>query len=161
MTDQLTTMARDLGELLKASGQTVAVAESSSGGLVSSALLSVPGASAYYLGGTVIYTKASRKAFVDLDMRRLKDMAPLSEPMAAFFAEAIRTKLDATWGIAELGAAGPSGSAYGHPPGTSVIAVDGPVRLSRTVHTHSDDREKNMWAFAAALLGLLSEAVQP
>lgn len=153
-------MAGELGERLKERGQTVAVAESSSGGLVSSALLSVPGASAYYMGGTVIYTRESRKAFVELDMRRLKDMEPLTEPMAAFFAEAIREKLGTTWGIAELGAAGPAGSAYGHPPGTSVIAVDGPVRMSRTLNTGSDDREGNMWTFAEGALELLKEACQ-
>ena len=156
--NQLQNMTAELGERLKQSGQTVAVAESTAGGLISSALLSVAGASAYYRGGTVIYTRDSRKIFLDLDLRRLKDLEPLSEPMAAFFAEAIKETLGATWGIAELGAAGPSGSAYGHPPGTSVIAVAGPVQLSKTIRTGSDNREENMWAFAQAALDLMKEA---
>ena len=54
--DQLMSLAAEVGEALKARGEKVAVAESSSGGLISAALLSVPGASAYYLGGAVVYT---------------------------------------------------------------------------------------------------------
>lgn len=152
-------MVGELGELLKSTKQTVGVAESSSGGLISSSLLSVPGASAYFMGGTVIYTRESRKVFLELDLSRLKGMEPLTEPMAEVFAETIRENLNTQWGVAELGAAGPAGSAYGHPPGTSVIAVDGPIKLSQTVETGSDNREENMWAFADAALKLLMKAV--
>lgn len=156
---KLEKMAGELGELLKREKQTVAVAESSSGGLISASLLSIAGASAYFMGGTVIYTRESRKAFVDLDLSKLKGMEPLTEPMAGVFAEGIREKLGTVWGVAELGAAGPAGSAYGHPPGISVIAVDGPVKLSRKIETGSDHREDNMWVFADAAIQLLLEAV--
>lgn len=155
----LNEMASELGEILKSTGQTVAVAESSSGGLISSALLCVPGASAYFMGGTVIYTRESRKVFLDMDFSKVKGMKPLTEPMAEVFAETIRENLNTQWGVAELGAAGPAGSAYGHPAGISVIAVDGPVKLSQTVETGSDNREENMWAFADAALKLLKKAV--
>lgn len=148
-----------IGDLLKARSQTVAVAESSSGGLISALLLAVPGASAWYLGGSVVYTLPSRRAFLDVPARA-RELEPLSEPMAEAFSEAARAKLDATWGIAELGAAGPAGSRYGHPAGTSVIGVHGPVTRTRTVTTGSDDRAANMAAFAAAALEVFLEALR-
>lgn len=148
-----------VGELLKEKQQTVSVAESSSGGLISAALLAVPGASAYFAGGSVVYTLASRRAFLDLPPET-RDLEPLSEPMAAAFAKAAQEKLEANWGIAELGAAGPAGSRYGHDAGTSVIGVFGPVSKTRTISTGSDNRAENMQAFAAGALQLLLEAIQ-
>lgn len=151
--------AAEIATLLKEHKWTVSVAESSSGGLISSRLLAVPGASKYFLGGSVVYTLASRRAFLDIP-ERAKELEPLSEPMAEAFAEAARDKLNATWGIAELGAAGPAGSRYGHPPGTSVIGVAGPVSRTTTVSTGSDDRGANMEAFASAALELLRVALR-
>lgn len=152
-------IADELGQLLKARKESVSVAESTSGGLISAQLLAVEGASAYFLGGSVVYTLPSRRAFLDLP-DGTKDLQPLSEPMAAAFANAAREKLSATWGIAELGAAGPSGSRYGHPAGTSVIGISGPVNLTTTVSTGSDDRAENMDAFAVAALELMLAAVK-
>lgn len=151
-------IAFQAGELLKTRGETVSIAESSSGGLISAYLLAVPGASAYFKGGSVVYTLASRRAFLDLPASA-KDLEPLSEPMAGVFAVAAREKLEATWGISELGAAGPSGSRYGHPAGTSVIGISGPVTLTTTISTGSDDRAANMEAFAAGAVALLLEAL--
>lgn len=150
----------DIAPLLTARKETVSVAESSSGGLIAAELLAVPGASAYFRGASVVYTLPSRRAFLDIDGASVEGLEPLSEPMVAVFAAAAREKLDATWGIAELGAAGPSGSRYGHPAGTSVIGIDGPVQLTTTVSTGSDDREANMWAFAAAALQLFLQALR-
>ena len=140
---------------LVANGQSVSVAESSTGGLIAANLLSVAGASSYFRGGSVIYTHESRHAFLDLDVVKLKGLKPLTEPMVAEFAHAARLKLDA-WGIAELGAAGPKGTPYGHAPGTSVIGVSGPVNASITVETFSANREENMARFTEAALALFN-----
>ena len=149
----------DIAEVLKSRGETVAVAESSTAGLISATLLAVPGASAYYKGGSVIYTLASRKELLGITRADVEGLEPLTEAMVMRFAERARTQLDATWGIAELGVAGPTGARYGHPPGISVIAVDGPVKLSLTVTTGDDHRETNMWVFTERALDLLFEAI--
>lgn len=158
--DLFTDLTSQIAALLIDRGETVSVAESSSGGVISARLLSVPGASGYYRGGSVVYTLPSRRAFLDVPRARVEGLTPLSEPMVRVFADAAREKLDATWGIAELGAAGPTGSRYGHDAGTSVIGVSGPVTLSRTLTTGSDDREQNMWAFAGGALELFLEALR-
>jgi len=141
---------------LVASGHSVSVAESSTGGLIAANLLSVAGASSYFRGGSVIYTRESRHAFLDLDVIKLKGLKPLTEPMVAEFAHAARLKLDATWGIAELGAAGPKGTPYGHAPGTSVIGISGPLNASVMVETFSENREENMVQFTEAALALFN-----
>ena len=149
-----------IGELLKARGETVAVAESSTGGLIAASLLSVAGASAYFLGGSVVYTLASRRELLRITAADVEGLSPLSEPMVERFARRAREQLNATWGVAELGAAGPSGARYGHPAGTSVLAVDGPVTLTITVQTGSDNREDNMWEFTGAAMTLMEEALR-
>ena len=149
-------LCADIASTLVASGHSVSVAESSTGGLIAANLLSVAGASSYFRGGSVIYTRESRHAFLDLDVIKLKGLKPLTEPMVAEFAHAARLKLDSTWGIAELGAAGPAGTPYGHAPGTSVIGISGPVNASITVETFSENREENMALFTEAALTLFN-----
>lgn len=150
------TLCAAIASKLVANGQSVSVAESSTGGLIAANLLSVAGASSYFRGGSVIYTRESRHAFLDLDVIKLKGLKPLTEPMVAEFAHAARLKLDATWGIAELGAAGPKGTPYGHAPGTSVIGICGPLSASITVETASANREENMVQFTEAALTLVN-----
>ncbi len=151
--------ARDCAAILKENGWTVAVSESSSGGLVSAALLAVPGASAYFRGGGVIYTRKARRELLqlaDADVR----VRGATEDYALIAATRIREQLGATFGIAESGAAGPSDSPYGPAAGTTCLAVSGPASLTRTVETGHNDREKNMRAFGCAALELLLEALQ-
>ena len=145
-----------IAAMLIASGHSVSVAESSTGGLIAANLLSVAGASSYFRGGSVIYTRESRQTFLDLDLIKLKGLQPLTEPMVAEFANAARLKLDATWGIAELGAAGPKGTPYGHAPGTCVVGISGPVNASITVETFLENREQNMVQFTEAALALFN-----
>ncbi len=159
MPDLLNGVVQRIAERLKARGETVAVAESSTGGLISASLLSVPGASAYFLGGSVVYTLVSRRELIRITAADVEGLEPLSEPMVRKFAERAREQLNATWGVAELGAAGPTGVRYGHPAGTSVIAVTGPVTLSTTIQTGSDDREANMWRFTNSALCLLRDVL--
>ena len=84
--------------------ETVGVAEGSAGGLISAALLAVPGASAYFVGGAVVYTGAARSAFTDISMEDMKGLRPASEPYAALLAKRIRERLNTTWALAEAGA---------------------------------------------------------
>jgi len=157
--EQLMAIAADLGERLKARGEKVAVAESSSGGLISAALLSVPGASAYYLGGGVVYTPKARVMLMDIPREALEGMRSASEPYAMLLARTVRERFGATWGISETGAAGPTGNGYGDAAGHTCIAISGPVEAVVTIETGEADRYGNMQAFAAAALDLLKRAV--
>jgi nicotinamide-nucleotide amidase len=148
------------GALLKARGERIAVAESSSGGLISAALLAVPGASAYYTGGGIIYTARALKGLLGVVREDMKDMRSSSEPYAAFLAETIRAKHRVEWGLSETGAAGPTGNPYGDPAGHTCFAVAGLVTEARTLRTASDDRVENMWAFADATLSFLVEILE-
>ena len=159
MANRLTGMADAIGVLLRGRGETVAVAESAAGGLVSAALLAVPGASAYFLGGGVIYTHASRRGLLGLAGDHVT-MQGASEEFAALSAKVARERCGATWGLGETGAAGPTGSRYGHPAGHVALAVSGPVEKVATIETGSADREANMWAFAEEALKLFERAVR-
>ncbi len=148
-----------VGDKIAARGETLAVAESSAGGLLSAALLSRAGASAYYLGGVVLYTRRSRRLLTALTADDTAGMRSSSPSWAQLLAHHQRTRFKASWGLAESGAAGPSGNTYGDPAGHTCLAVDGPVRCERTLRTGSADRPANMLAFATAALQLLEEAV--
>lgn len=158
----LTPLAESVGALLKERGEKIAVADSSAGGLISAALLAVPGASAYYLGGIVSYTGVSRLALLGIsedDMARA-GMRASTEPYAALIAKTLREKMGADWAIAETGASGPTGNRYGDDAGHACFAVSGPVERAVTLETGSADREANMWAFARRALELLEECVR-
>jgi len=148
------------GALLVQREETVAVAEGSAGGLVSVALLAVPGASAFYVGGGVIYTRNALDGMLTGPVERPRKLRGASEPWATHLARASRTHLRATWGVGEGGAAGPSGNPYGDPAGHAWVAVSGPLEAARNVLTGDTDRVANMVAFAAAALDLLAEQLE-
>lgn len=152
-------LAAEIGETLKARGEKIAVNESSSGGLISTALLSVPGASAYYLGGAVVYTPKARVLLTDIPREALEGMRSSSEPYAQLLARNARERYGATWGISETGAAGPTGNGYGDAAGHTCVAVAGPVDAVLTIETGESDRQANMLAFAMASLSLLRRAL--
>jgi PncC family amidohydrolase len=154
--DDLGRLAGPVAEALRARGETVAVAESSAGGLVSAALLVVPGASAYFLGGGVIYTQAARRALLRVDDAAVRGIRSSTEAYALAEARAIRELLGATWGVGETGAAGPTGNRYGDAAGHACVAVAGPVERVATIETRHGDREANMWTFTRAALDLLA-----
>ena len=158
MSEALTRLAEMMGARLKARGETVAIAESSSGGLISAALLEVPGASAYYLGGAVVYTGKARMRLLGITREDVAGMRSASEPYAMLLARTVRENFAATWGVSETGAAGPTGNGYGDAAGHTVVAVSGPVELVLTVETGHGDRAENMRAFAIAALDLLKAA---
>lgn len=144
------------GRLLKERGESVAVGEGSCGGLISAALLAMPGASGYYVGGAVIYTKKALDGLLSGQVDRPEKLRGASEPWAMHLARGARVHMDATWGIGEGGAAGPNGNAYGNPSGHAWVAVSGPVEEAKNVLTGLDDREANMVAFAVEALELLA-----
>ena len=144
---------------LKERNETIAVAESSGGGLINAALVAVPGASAYYLGGCIVYTRAAREALLGITAAQMSGMRSASEPYAQLVARRVREQLGATWGLAETGASGPTGNRYGDAPGHACLAVSGPVELVTTLETGSAEREANMWRFARAALELLERCL--
>jgi len=136
------------------------VSESSAGGLIAAALLEVPGASRYFLGGRVVYTAAAREALLGIGQAEMAGMRSASEPYAQLAARTIRQRLGATWGLAETGAAGPTGNRYGDAAGHACLAVSGRTDAVRTLETGSSDRSANMHAFALAALALLDGALR-
>jgi PncC family amidohydrolase len=157
--DQLFSLAEGIASRLIARKETIAVAEGSAGGLISAALLAVPGASAYFVGGGVIYTAAARNALLGMSNADMAGMRAATEAYAAMLANRMRAKLGTTWALAEGGAAGPTGNRYGDPAGHCCIAVAGPVALSITLRTGSAERRANMTAFSERALSLLDEAL--
>ena len=153
-------MPRKIAARLIERKETVAVAEGSAGGLISAALLAVPGASAYFVGGAVVYTGQARGAFagISLDEMKAQGIRAASEPYAALLAQRVRERLNTTWALAEAGAAGPSGNRYGDPAGHTALAVAGPSPRTSTLRTGSNDRRENMRAFALAALELFADS---
>jgi nicotinamide-nucleotide amidase len=158
--ETLVPIAERIAAFLKERKQTVAVAESSTAGLVSAALLAVPGASAYFMGGAVVYTLKARRAMLEIPDSAFAGIRGITEAAAMVFARAARERLGVTWAVGEIGAAGPTGSRYGDPAGHSCIAIAGPVERALTVDTGASDRVANMRAFAKAALELLAGCVQ-
>ena len=158
--ESLAALGSVVGHLLKERGQTVAVAESSAGGLINAALVAVPGASAHYLGGGIVYTGVSRAALLGLTAQDMLNIRSASEPFARLLAQRVRINLGATWGLSETGASGPSGNRYGGAPGHACIAVSGPVEAVITLETGSADREGNMWVFARRAIELLESCLR-
>ncbi|MBI3966309.1 MAG: CinA family protein [Chloroflexi bacterium] len=148
-----------IAERLRARGETVAVAESSTGGLVAAALLAIGGASAYFRGGAVVYTRDAKSLFLSLDQPEQTSYRPATEQHALDLARAIKERLGATWGIGETGATGPTGNRYGDPAGHTCIAVVGSQERAITIETGSADRVANMEAFTEAALRLFAEVV--
>ena len=139
--------------------ETVAVAESSTGGLIAATLLSVPGASAYFIGGAVVYTKTARAALLGIGDADMQGLRPSTEPYAQLNARRVREQLGTTWALGESGATGPTGNRYGDAAGHTCIAVAGPIERAITLETGSADRQANMQAFAKRALELLYEAI--
>ncbi len=164
------TVAMDLGDLLplaqraavqlKARRQTLAVLESSAGGLITAALLAVPGASAYCRGGLVVYTRRVLLSLKGVDEARLQGLRSVTEGYALFQAGLIREQFVTDWGIGETGAAGPAGNSYGDPAGSACVAVSGAVNKALRIDTGSAGRIENMHAFAAGALRLLAEVLE-
>ncbi|MGA9951883.1 MAG: CinA family protein [Bradyrhizobium sp.] len=151
----LVAIAEQIAAKLVARKETIAVAESSTGGLISASLLAVPGASAYFLGGAVVYTRDARRLLADIPDEAMKGIRSASEPYAQLLANQIRDRFSTHWGLSETGAIGPTGNRYGDAAGHCCMAIAGPTSSVITLETGSADRLGNMQAFATAALNLL------
>lgn len=158
--DRLLPLAEVIAARLTARGETVGIAESSTGGLISASLLSVAGASVYYRGGTVIYTPRARAAIALITKDDMEGLRSATEPYAALLAERVRDQLGSTWGLSETGATGPSGNRYGDAAGHSCVAITGPITRTVTIETGHGDRHENMRVFAERALVLFAEALE-
>jgi PncC family amidohydrolase len=152
-------VAAVVSALLVQRGESVAVAESSAGGLISAALLAVPGASAYYKGGVVVYTSDGKQRLAGMTPEQIAGARSATVPHTRLLAAAVRERMGATWGLAETGAAGPTGNRYGDAAGHAALAVSGPGERTQVLETGDNDRRRNMEAFALAALALLRDAL--
>jgi PncC family amidohydrolase len=158
--DSLAPTAEKIAGLLRARGESLAVAESSTGGLIAASLLAIPGASDYFLGAAVVYTVNARSGLLAITPDDMKGFRAASEPYAQLLAERARERLGAVWGLSETGAAGPTGNRYGDAAGHSCIAVSGPRSRVLTLETASADRRGNMRVFALHALTALAETIE-
>jgi len=156
---QLVGIAEQIAAILVARQQTIAVAESSTGGLISAALLAVPGASAYFVGSAVVYTREARRILMDIPDDDMKGIRSASEEYARLLANRIRARFACDWGLSETGATGPTGNRYGDAAGHSCMAVAGIETTAITLETGSADRLGNMHEFARTALELLLKQV--
>ena len=156
---ELSNIAATAANLLKQRGDTIAVSESSCGGLLNAALVVIPGASAYYLGGSIIYTRAAQEGLLQVPDEAMEGLRASTEAYALLNARTLRETMGTTWVLSETGASGPTGNRYGDDAGHACIAVTGPVERSITIETGESDREGNMWAFANAAFALLEECL--
>ena len=162
MIQELLPQAQRIAAMLKTRNETLSIAESSTAGVISATMLAVAGASAYFIGGAVVYTRVSRTELLrvtDEEFAALSGVTPSTEPYAMLFARKIRERLGTTWAIGETGTAGPTGSRYGHAAGHTCIAVTGRIERAITIETGSPDRVDNMRAFSLAALDLLEKCL--
>jgi PncC family amidohydrolase len=157
--ERLRDSAARVGAALRARGETIAVAEGACGGLVSAALVAVPGASEFFVAGAVLYTRPAFREILGDAGERLRGLRGASEAFSLEVARIARARFRASWAIGESGAAGPTGNRYGDAPGHAALAVAGPVELTLTVETGLADRPENMWRFAESALSLLERAL--
>jgi PncC family amidohydrolase len=152
---ELVAIAEKIAAKLIERRQTIAVAESSTGGLISASLLAVPGASAYFLGGAVVYTRDARRILMDIPDDAMKGIRSASEPYAKLLASQIRQRFSTDWGLSETGATGPTGNRYGDAAGHSCFGIAGLELSAMTLETGSSDRFDNMHVFASTALNFL------
>ncbi len=159
MMQSLLPLAEKIAGVLIERHETIAVAESSTGGLIAATLLSVPGASAYFIGGAVVYTKTARAALLGIGDADMQGLRPSTEAYAQLNARRVCQRLGTTWALGETGATGPTGNRYGDAAGHTCIAVAGPTERAITLETGSAARQANMLAFAKRALELFYETI--
>ena len=158
--ERLGESAARVGAILRERNESVSVGEGSCGGLLSAALVAVPGASNFYVAGAVLYTRPAFAEILREDREALRGLRGATEPFSLMLAKLVRAKFQSTWAIGESGASGPSGNRYGDAAGHAALAVAGPVELTRVVETGLDDRQENMWRFAESALELFERALE-
>ena len=160
MDTKILRLANLAADLLIESNHTIGIAESSSGGLIAAHLLAIPGASRYFLGGSVIYTRVAQRNLLGVNDEQMKGLRASTEQYASLNAKTIRELLGTTWGLSETGATGPTGNRYGDSAGHSCIGVSGPLSRTKTLETAGEQREENMVSFTKASLAFLIECLE-
>ncbi len=148
-----------IARILSSRKETISVTETSTGGLISAGLLSVPGASSYFVGGVIPYARSARGDLLDITKDTVAGLSPMSEEMAMSFAQNTKQKMRTDWAIAELGIAGPGGAVYGFEPGSCVVGISGPCSSSTFIRTGKDRRHENMALFKNSALALFLDVL--
>jgi len=151
-----------LVEALARRGETLAVAESCTGGMLGSAITDVPGSSRVFLGGVIAYSNAVKATQLGVDETILREKGAVSAETARAMAEGVRERLASTWALAVTGIAGPGGGTPEKPVGTVYVGLSGPgaARCER-LHLPGDRRQNRQWSVAAALDLLRRELKTP
>jgi nicotinamide-nucleotide amidase len=119
-------LEESLGRLLTVKGKTLAVAESCTGGLIGHRVTAVPGSSAYFERGLVVYSNQAKMDLLGVPDRTLKDHGAVSMETARIMADEIRTRARVDYGLATTGIAGPDGGTKEKPVGTVYIGLSSP-----------------------------------
>jgi nicotinamide-nucleotide amidase len=155
-------LAAEIIGSLRVRGQTVAVAESLTGGLVSAALTSVPGSSLAFRGGVVAYATPLKVALLGVPEQLLAEHGPVHAEVALAMARGVASRLGATFGLATTGVAGP-GPADGHPAGTVFVAVgsgrEGNARGLRLTGDRAEVRAASVTSVMSLLVRKLREDI--
>ncbi|HEX7705911.1 MAG TPA: nicotinamide-nucleotide amidohydrolase family protein, partial [Thermoanaerobaculia bacterium] len=149
------TLESVVGALLSQRGETLAVAESCTGGLLGSRITDVAGSSSYFLGGAICYTGEAKIAMADVDPELIREHGQVSEPVAHALASGIRARFGATWGVGITGIAGPGGGTPEKPVGTVHIAVAGPGVMKHRKISWASSRALVKWYSTQQALDLL------
>lgn len=152
----------EIGELLVARGEKVAVSETTAGGLISARMLSVAGASRWFESGLVPYSSPTKWEVLGMDRELAREHGAVSAPWVSATAEAMRRATGAAWGIAESGIAGPQGSRRSPKPvGSVAIAVSGPGGTTAEEHVFPGSRAAVMRQISQRALEMLRAALSP
>ena len=152
--DQDDTLEATIGRLLKASGKTLSVAESCTGGEISHLITSVPGSSAYYLGSVTSYAVSVKERVLGVPAETVERFGVVSGEVAAAMAEGVRRVTGSDYAVSTTGLAGPDGDAF-NPVGTVWIGVAGPRGTKTVKRLFKNDRKRNIERFAASALDFL------
>lgn len=152
----------EVTSLLKSRGETISIAETAAGGLISSSLLSTPGASKIYKGGLTVYTLPSRIAYAGWTKESIADYSGPTTDIVSGLAKHVRKDLESTYTISESGTAGPTGgSTPNRTPGYVALAVDcDKGTFTKELQTGlGEDRIANMVQFAVEALTFLRDVM--
>lgn len=157
--EQDDTLEATIGRLLRGKGETLSVAESCTGGMISHLITTVPGSSEYYLGSVTSYAVAVKNKVLGVPLKTVETYGIVSSEVAAAMAEGVRNLTGSTWAVATTGWADSSGDEH-EPAGTVWIAVSGPSGTVTERKNYRNDRKRNIERFAASALDLLRRRIE-
>ncbi len=152
------TLATVVGRLLRARGQTLAVAESCTGGLLGELITAIPGSSAYFVGGILAYANPVKQQLLGISAQDLETYGAVSQPVAAQMAQGVQALLNSDWSLSITGIAGPDGGTPDKPVGLVYIGLRDPagqISVSQQTFGHRRGRDGIRWASAQTALDLL------